>query len=264
MTRSFDLVDYKVAEADFFLERLKAAEADFFAAGCYFSAFVSAARSVTYAIQSVLADSSGFGEWYALHQGKLKDDEIARFFHDARRLGQHIGVSPVRGGSGGPNRPWLYHFAPCHDFPVVPADDVVSACRYYLTMLVGIVLACYIDFGEIIDPEQYYTEGAFRKRGLTIEDAEEELFGVRGWTDVPTLPIEIRWQLIRDHMAGCEIDHLFEKYLKGSRPVPERVRRPINLPEGRMHNDGWVLPPGHEDIDSYLDSLGDSATGCPG
>jgi|GEM_PF-3631635 len=44
MARSFSLVDQKLAEADFFLEKLKEAGFDFFAVRCYASVFTTAAR----------------------------------------------------------------------------------------------------------------------------------------------------------------------------------------------------------------------------
>ena len=63
MARSFGLVDQKVAEADFFLKKLKEAGFDFFAARCYANAFTTAARTVTYAIQAVMKLVPGFAEW---------------------------------------------------------------------------------------------------------------------------------------------------------------------------------------------------------
>jgi hypothetical protein len=254
--RSFDLVDYKIAEAEFFLQRLDLADADIFAAGCYFNAFVSAARSVTFSLQTVLSHGPGFTDWYAAHQSRLRSDTVARFFHDVRRVGQHIGTSPLRGGSGGPGRPWMYHFTPCDDFPVVPDIDVVSACRQYMVLLVDIVFDCYINFGELIDPHQYYTNEAFEKRGQTIEHALAEVFGYPLSTIPPHVPMEYVWQMIRDSMPGCRIDDLFEKYLAKARPGPVRLEPPsadsFVLPPGWTRKDEWLLPPGYDSVEGYL------------
>lgn len=265
-TRSFDLVDYKVAEAEFFLERLASAGGDFFGAGCYFSAFASAARSVTFSLQSVLSDAPEFGAWYAAQQDRLRRDVVARFFHEVRRIGQHIGVSPVRGGSVGPGKPWTYSFTPSDDFPVVPDIDVASACRHYMHLLVEVVFDCYLKFGELIDPHQYYTKQAFEKRGLTIEDAEAEL--VRAFVGISdykpsilqtAIPLDYRWQMVRDSVPGCRIDDLFDKYLSKARPGPPRLDPPppesIALPPGWTRKDGWILPPGYDDIETYLDAF---------
>jgi hypothetical protein len=263
--RSFDLVDFKLAEADFFLEHFGEERGDFFAAQCYFSAFVAAARSVTSSLQAVLSDAPGFKLWYAVQQKRLRDDEIARFFHDARNLGQHVGASPVRGGSGGPGRPWLYHFAPCPDFPRVPASDVFSSGHHLMTLLTQIILDCYTEFGELIDPERYYSKEAYAKRGLTVEDAERELLGEEIAACIPSIRPEFRvadedyrWQRLRDSMPGCRIDHLFEKYLRSSRPRPPRPAplpaEALNVPEGWSTKGRWILPPGCDSVEDFLSS----------
>jgi hypothetical protein len=266
-SRSFDLVDFKVAEADFFLRKLRRVRGDFFPAQCYFSAFAAGTRSVTYSLQAVLSDDLGFDAWYAPHQKLLKDDEIAKFFHLVRRIGHHVGECPVRSGSSGPNRKWLYYFVESDDFPVVPKTDVESACRHYLTLLVDIVLDCYHAFGEVIDPEQYYTKAAFARHGKTLEDAYKELYGVYcGLSDNPPTSMayrlaaeDYRWQMLRDSMPGCRIDHLFRRYLKRERPRPERVAAPrpeaVVLPDGWTRKDGWLLPPGYDEIEAYLEAL---------
>src|SRR4249919_3195553 len=81
MSRSFGLVDYKVCESEYFLEQLHRfqqkpsfKEIQFVA-----SAFVSATRSVTFAMQSVLSHHDCFEAWYAPRQKLLKDDPLARF-----------------------------------------------------------------------------------------------------------------------------------------------------------------------------------------
>ena len=54
MARSFSLVDQKLAEADFFLKKLKEAGFDFLVVRCYPIAFTTIARIATYAIQTVM------------------------------------------------------------------------------------------------------------------------------------------------------------------------------------------------------------------
>lgn len=185
MARSFSLVDQKLAEADFFLKKLKEAGFDFFAACCYVSAFTTAARTVTYAIQTVMKPVPGFADWYTQRQEELKADSTARFFHQLRTISHHVGENLVSGGSGGPNLAARYWFMPTKDLPEVPQEDVVTACTRYMAKLVDLVYRCYTDFGPEINAHQHYTAVHFAKLGKTIEDAEEELFGVRGWTEVP-------------------------------------------------------------------------------
>lgn len=61
MARCFGVVEEKIGEADFFLDRLVecAEQAAFVEARYYFSAFASAARSVTLALQASLSGVEG-------------------------------------------------------------------------------------------------------------------------------------------------------------------------------------------------------------
>ncbi len=76
MTRSFGLVDYKVQEAEYFLLELRRVgkRADFSAVQFCTSAFVSVARSVTFAMQSSLKGHPEFEAWYTPRQEKLRND----------------------------------------------------------------------------------------------------------------------------------------------------------------------------------------------
>ena len=228
MVRSFDLVEEKVSEADFFLNKLSAPKCDFFEARCYFSAFAASSRSITFTLQAVMNEAEGFLEWYNQWQEKLKKDPIARFFLETRNLLQKIGINPVNTGSTSwdsrRNFYIRYQFnSSGEETPVPPENDVVKACTVYLTTLTELVYQCYIDFGPNIDPHQYYTQKHFRNIGKTIDDADEELFGVRGWTFVEGVPKEYRWQAIRGSVPGCSIDHIFDRYLGKSRPTPQRL-----------------------------------------
>lgn len=222
--RSFSLVDHKVEEANFFLSKIPECRYDFFGVRCYVGAFIASSRSVTFALQSVLRHLEGFEAWYRKWQQQLKNDPLARFFHEFRRVNQHIGDNLVSGGSGGPNTPTLYLFCPTEDIPGVPEDDVETSCRKYMVTILSMVYDCYIEFGPYIDAHHRYTAEFFERMGKTIEDAEEELGFPRGWTDIgdpEALPY--RWQLLRDNTCGCEINHLFERYLGKITPVPDRL-----------------------------------------
>lgn len=222
--RSFSLVDYKVEEADFFLSKIPECGYDFFGVRCYVAAFAASSRSVTFAIQSVLRHIEGFDVWYPRWQQQLKNNPVAYFFHEFRRVNQHIGDNLVKGSSGARNTPTLYWFHPTEDILEVPEDDVETACRKYMVTIVSMVYDCYIEFGPYIDAHQRYTAEFFERIGKTIEDAEEEFGFPRGWTDIgdpDALPY--RWQLLRDNTCGCEINHIFEKYLGKATPVTERL-----------------------------------------
>ena len=178
--RSFGLVDEKCAEADFFLAQISRC-VDVYATRYYFSAFASAARSITYSMQTVMAHIDGFEEWYEEKRKLLSQDPLARFFHAVRGEIIHIGSNPVSGGESfldtdGTRQ--VRHFFERHsnNRAHCPIDDVEGACYQYLQLIFSIVLDCYGVFGCTIDPHQYYTSDNFEKLGKSIEDAEEEIF----------------------------------------------------------------------------------------
>lgn len=225
MTRSFGLVDYKVQEAEYFLLELKRVgkRIDFSAVQFCASAFVSAARSVTFAMQSSLKGHPGFEVWYTPRQEKLRNDPLARFFHDFRTVTQHIGENVVGGGSHGKDGTF-YHFVPCADLPTVPEQDVLAACNEYFVSVLQLVFDCYVELGPIVDGQQYYTAENFSGLGKTIADAEEELGMPRNWTDIGKPDTEpYRWELLRRQADGCNIELQFERWLGKYLPRPAKL-----------------------------------------
>lgn len=233
MSRTFSHVDHKVTEAEFFLTELKACDGNFFAIRCYVSAFSSSARSITFALQSSLSGVDGFDNWYKSRQKALRDDGVARFFHEFRRINEHVGDNLVGGGSSGPNGKTMHWFLPSQDVPWVPQADVETACHQYFVTILSLVYESYVDFGPEIDAHQRYTAEFFAKGGKTIEDAEEELGFPRGYTDIGRVDLDAyRWDLLRRHTPGCEINHIFGEYLGKTTPYPESPPPLENLEDG--------------------------------
>jgi hypothetical protein len=223
VARSFGLVDYKVQETEYFLLELKrlGREINFAAVQFCASAFVSAARSITFAMQASLKGHSKFEHWYKKRQEALRNDPLAKFFHDFRTVTQHIGVNVVGGGSHGKDATF-YYFVPCPDLPIVPEQDVISACESYFVSILQLVYDCYVELGPVVDGQQYFTQENFAALGKTIEDAEEELGFPRGWTDISRPDIEpYRWQTLRYQADGCLIEEQFERWLNKCLPRPE-------------------------------------------
>lgn len=215
--RSFDLVDEKLTEADFFFEKL--ANCEIYEVRFYFSAFVSSARSVTFALQSVMSGVEGFQKWYEKKQTDLKSDPVAKFFHKVRTESQHIGINPVnrgtylKGTDGKIVSKYYFSYGTRNANNEIPETDVVTTCRIYLVQLVKIIRDCYIDFGTQIDPLQYYTLENIRRLGLSIEDVEESIGLPRGWTKIDDGHEEDRMRLIRNSVPGSQIGWVFEKYI---------------------------------------------------
>jgi hypothetical protein len=241
MPRSFEIVERKLFESDYFLDALKGTrsivEAEFL-----LSAFLSASRAVTFALQASLGDNPEFPSWYEPERHRLK--EVGGWFVEARNASQKEGAYFIRSSSSRPNGACLFYTEPLFPMdkagvlptsrpraaqaigegilnillrdavgattPEPTSPDVASMCEKYLRALVGVVFRCFQRFGMDIDPQQYYSARNLERLGKTIEDFEEELGFPRGWT--AGIPHDHRLRVLRSE-AGCsEVDHLFEKY----------------------------------------------------
>lgn len=228
MRRSADLIDAKVFEADFFLDKLATAGTDFFALRCYFSAFVSSARSITFAMQAVLSDVSGFGEWYGEKQRLLRESPSARFFLEVRNETQKIGHTPVNSGAskwrsdGPPVTSFYFTGGFDGDAAIVPRSDVVTACREHLKRLVELVYECYERF-DVMSPLSFFSVPNLIACKFSIEDMEEALGMPRGWTDLPGASVEERHRVLREQFPDTAIDRVFLRYLGHSRTHSERA-----------------------------------------
>jgi hypothetical protein len=225
VTRSTDLIDAKAFEADFFLGKLTEAGPDFVAARCYFSAFVSAARSITFAMQAVLKDVDGFSTWYTNKQKYLRNIPAARFFSEIRNETQKIGHTPLNSGesrwrSDGPPKVTYYFSGGFEGDPsIVPDADVVTACREHLTRLVQLVYDCYLAL-NISSPQSFFSVPNLLERDFLVAEIEEALGFPRGWTNAPGLTTADRLATLQRQSPDTAIDRLFLRYLGHARPDP--------------------------------------------
>ena len=79
-----DATREKLQEAKYFLQRMEDEQADRDAFKYNLSAFLSAARSVTFYMQKEFARAPDFEEWYATEQEAMRRDPVMPFFLDAR------------------------------------------------------------------------------------------------------------------------------------------------------------------------------------
>jgi len=255
MNHTFDVVDQKVSEAEFFLRKMVEAGSDVFSFQCYLSAYLAAARTSTLALQH-FKHLEGFDVWYVVHQRKLKADRLAKFFLDLRNDHLHGGPYPVAGGSfrGGKA---LYHFPEVPHSSEYQSADIVTACRNYFVGILEVIYDCYCVLGVQIDPQQHYTKEHFAAQGRTIDDAEIE---VCGWVCTSFiaegLEVDDRWLELRGQVGRCGINHLFKSYLGKVTPQPiepEHYQDFDFTPEEK----GWLhLPAGYTSIEEYLADLG--------
>jgi|RhiMetdeSRZDD1v2_1073273.scaffolds.fasta_scaffold196017_3 hypothetical protein len=232
MTSSFGVVENKLREAEFFLDQLRDASRLSFEADCYFSAFVSAARSVTFAMQASLKGVPGFRDWYESAQEQLKTDPLAPFFVEIRNEVLHTGTNPL-------NRVSLNHLrddlarqlhADRRGHVLVLPDaqrrdstvlvDAVDACEQYFSSLVSVVYECYSAFKTVVDGRWYFTEANFNSLGKTFEDALVELGFPRTWTAGMPIGAEA-WRVLRSRPPPCLVNDVFDRFLGKTIPDPD-------------------------------------------
>ncbi len=282
MGRSFDNVDFKVAEAEYFLERLSVRDCVHPEIDFLLSAYASAARSITFTLKAVLNGTAGFAEWYSVREEQLRANGLARYFLELRNVTQKTGATVVNRSRdqvqlrrilllqlSGKGRTWFGDSG--EKMPPAPDTEVAAAAQQHFRTLLEIVYECYVDFGPLIDPQQHYTPEHFERIGKTIEDAEEELGYPRGWTSLgkreSAADIPYRFEMLRRHAAGeCAINDIFLRYLGRTTPAP-RPLPPPKLPDdegwSELKSGGnvWIpqelrktgTPEG--DIDAYIASL---------
>jgi len=246
---SFDIVDEKLAETEFFLRKMAEAGTDMFGFNCYLSAFLSASRTCTLALQQFKDEIPGFAEWYEPHRERLKASETARFLLDARNAHVHGGPYPVAGARFH-RKTAEYRFARSSKTGHEPNEDVVTICRDYFVVLLDIVHDCYVVLGIHIDPQQYYTKENYP--GGFIDVAETE---VCGWVCESLIEEgfdeDARWHELRGRLAECKINHLFFSYLGKTTPepiMPEEYEDFAYTPEEK----GWLhAPAGFISLEDY-------------
>jgi hypothetical protein len=224
--RSFQIVESKIFEADFFLTKLeesKYSEDLFVGAKYYLSAFISASRSITFSLQAAMKDILDFKEWYEQYQNKLQQNDLARYFSEVRNLSQKVGYYPLSSGhifrDENNKRQVKYFFDQFSDEikSSVPDEDVLTACNKYFILLLRLVCDCFKSFGHVIDPIGYF-DYSISEGGKSLEDIEEELGFPRGWTKVENTTDGERIQMLRQqYEKDVKIDCIFGKYLGTNR-----------------------------------------------
>ena len=252
---NFEAVNEKVAEVEFFLQKMAATGLDMFSFRCYLSAFLSAARTTTLSLQR-FGHIEGFEDWYESHRSWLKDDPVARFLLELRNNHLHGGPSPAT-RSHHHRDTHLYYFSP-HVIPSgLDLSDVVTVCRGHLVRLLRIVHDAYVVLGPAIDYHQYYTREHFATLGQTIDDAEIEFYGfVRSGLVEDGLTEDDRWHELRGRFVDSGIQALFYSYLGKLTPQPVEPDHYADFaftPEDQ----GWLHPPaGFESVEGYWKHAG--------
>lgn len=246
---TFETVDEKIAEAEFFLGKMcRSGDREF---KWYFSAFLAATRTSTLALQH-FKHLPSFDAWYAPHQQQLAASFLAKNFHAMRNEHIHGGDYPVGGSRSGGGQPMQFFFprkSSKEDHPL-GAQDIVSASRDYFLLLLEIVYDCYVKLGVHIDPQQYYTRQHYP--GGDIDVAETEVYG---WISQTLISEGMnkagRWHELRSYVGECVINHLFYSYLGKVTPQPKMPQEYYDI-EPSPEDRGWIhIPAGFDSLEAY-------------
>lgn len=241
--RSFGAVEEKLAETEFFLRKLRGVRQLSAEGPYFFSAFVSAARSVTWAMQASLNHVDGFPAWYETVQRRLQTDALARFFVQTRNVIQKRGHNPF-------DRVDLDHLVALlncqlrgHRRPILMVpdpkqpkqrmlSDAVEVCEQYFNDLVTVVWECYDKYRTVVDARWYFTQENFRQQNKSLQDALAEMGFPPTWFGaIPDADEVQAWRVIRSQQPGCGINHLFLQYL-GKEMLGPDDEAPSSEPDG--------------------------------
>jgi hypothetical protein len=222
MAHSFGVVEDKLWESEFFLGQLQRTRPHSAESRYYFSAFVSAARSVTFAMQFSMSGVDGFEDWYANAQASLRSDPLAPHFVEIRNDVQKKGLNPINAVPLSHLREhlgWRRAKGNRSHVLVLPSAsgdgelaDASVATNEYFRLLVSVVFDAYETFKATVDPRWYYTEANFAAQGRTLVDALAELGFPAAWAEAaPNGPDA--WRVLRAQQPPCALNELFLRYL---------------------------------------------------
>ena len=213
-SRGFHIVATKVGEADYFLGKLKEVQGHYDGFSYILSAFASASRSITFALQAVMTKYPGFDDWYVSHQETLKSNGLAKYFVNLRNYMQKVGEIPV--GHTGTMRDGkikhLSYFVDIDDLKDAPAGEVTKLAEEYFVEVLKVVEGCYRNFWMYADPRAIFTEKGLELLGWVIEDIEEAAGLPRGYTDVPYDGEDKIFQRLRLLAREFQGDEMMEQY----------------------------------------------------
>jgi len=234
MAKSFGIVEDKLREAEFFLTKLRESNRFEYESRYYFSAFISAARSVTMVLQKTMKDVDGFTSWYQNVQSQLKADPLAKYFVEIRNGAIHEGFNPLNQVTVEHLREDLIRQMHQNDHShilILPnfqaqglstLTDAVETSKQYFISLIKTVFECYKEFRYVVDPQWYFTYENFTDMGKTIEDAIAE-FGLPPEWALCAPEGESAWRILRSQQPSCQINDLFQEYIDGEIKSPDNI-----------------------------------------
>jgi hypothetical protein len=203
--KPFWLIDGKLCEADFFLDKMLSAPS-LDEARYYFSAFVSACRSVTFAIQATLHKVDDFKEWWPGKQKILRNNALASYLKGVRDQVTHVGLNPL-----GIHRRGMFSSEFLFVGGSAPEENAGKAAMVYMELLVDIAMEAFAKYWFSLDLPNDLTVAMIQEQGRTLEDIEEEFGLPRGWSEGGNKTPDARLELLKVY-SRTEICRLVAKY----------------------------------------------------
>ncbi len=186
------------------------------------NAFLSAARNVSFVLQSSMSKVRGFNEWYAEKQAEMRADASMRFFLELRNVSQKQGPISYVGGStldGG----YTYRFV--EDQLSLPSEvvgvDIRASCAAHLVKLGNLLLELFKGMPFSACPWRALSEEGMQTLGFDWSDAEEAAGFPAGWTNVGSaVDPEVKFKYLRKEIEPLDvsaIQRIASGVLRGSR-----------------------------------------------
>lgn len=210
----------KLLEAEYFLGRSMEVSGPYFQ--YELNAFLSAARNVSFVLQSSMSKVRGFNEWYAEKQAEMRADAAMRFFLELRNVSQKQGPVSYVGGSrldGG----YTYRFVEDqHSLPPeVVGIDIRASCATHLMKVGNLLLDFFNKMPFSACPWRAFSEEGMKTLGFEWSDAEEAAGFPAGWTNVGSaVDPEVKFKYLRKEIEPLDvsaIQRIASGDLRGSR-----------------------------------------------
>ena len=204
-------VEEKILEADYFARRLRSLHSEEFR--YELSAFLSAARSITFWLQREMKSVPGFKNWWANRQQEMKADAAMTFFLELRNFSQKEG--PVSMAGTGTldcqgHLVWSYRFAGTeHRVPQqLIHRDIVTCCREHLSKLAALVLTFADAFPCYCCPRRAVTPEGLETYGFEITDVAVMLGFPPEWFNVAGIPQKEVFRMLQEQFDGVDFEQI--------------------------------------------------------
>jgi hypothetical protein len=215
--KNYQLIELKIAETYYFYTKLVQDETKALYKKYYFSAFISAARSITFCIRYVFSDIKGFNEWYEklISKFKIKNNILNRF-NNMRVDSVHKGVNPLKF-----NIEFLYFENNSNIMYIFENDNVTSLsdalcqCKEYFLVLLFISFEVYAKLGMQLNSDEYDQHKDWIEIGRELNRNVFDYMGIpHRWRNDSYGYTDAKMHLLNETVPRSIIDNIIENLLE--------------------------------------------------